>query len=230
MPAVAAARGPTSPGPRGAVRPDPLEQLFDERRVLIECRAVMTGPRPIPGDPVVRQLRRRQDREALVVGLEQRPFLVQQAVRPLPPIAVDPGKQDEIVIATGDLERVELERGDALDHGHHTGRLGRQGPGWSEEVADGQKAPGDGATDRQGLGHGPMVRGRNLPEPVGFIAGASRPYWTASLSLLSLGALSRSLPSRTLHVSADLFAEKALGLLDECNARILEPARGQRIA
>ena len=104
-----AARGSTSPG-QGAVRPDPLEQLLDERRVLIECRAIVTQPRPVPRDPVVRQLRRRQDREALVVGLEQRPLLVQEAVRPLAPVAGDPGEQHEVVVATGDLERVELER------------------------------------------------------------------------------------------------------------------------
>ena len=64
------------------------------------------------------------------------------------------------MVPTGDLERIELERAEALDDGHDAGRLGGQRPGRRQEVADGQEAPRDGATDRQGFGHTPIVRGR----------------------------------------------------------------------
>ena len=48
---------------------------------------------PVPGEAVPRQLGRGQDGEALVVGLEQRPLLVEQRVRPGPSVPGDPGER-----------------------------------------------------------------------------------------------------------------------------------------
>ena len=103
----------------------------------------MVADRPVPGDPEPGQLRRRQDREHLVVGLEERPVLVQQRVRPRPAVAGDAGEQDEIVVPAGDVDRVELDRAKAVEDGHDARRLGGQGPRRGEQVVEREVAPGD---------------------------------------------------------------------------------------
>jgi hypothetical protein len=55
--------------------------------------------------------------------------------RPLAPVPGDPGEEDEVVVATGDLEGVELEGADPVDDPEHALRLSRQGPRWGEEMA-----------------------------------------------------------------------------------------------
>jgi hypothetical protein len=121
----------------------------------------------VPGQPVERQLSRWNQRETLVVGLVQRPLLVEQGIRPFPPIAGDSGEEHEVVIPPGDLERVELERADPLDDGHHARRFGRQGAGRREEVADREEAPGDLGRDRQGWGHVGMIGDQTCQVPSG---------------------------------------------------------------
>ena len=73
--------------------------------------------------------------EALVVRLVQAPVLVQPVVGPLAPVAGDAREQDEVVVPAGDLERVELERAEAVDDPQDALRLGRQRAGGREEVA-----------------------------------------------------------------------------------------------
>ena len=67
----------------GPGRPDPVEQLVDEGGMLVEGALLVTDPRPVPVDPVPGQLGRRDEREALVVRLEQRSLLVEEGVRPV---------------------------------------------------------------------------------------------------------------------------------------------------
>jgi hypothetical protein len=104
---------------------------------------------------VIRQLAERQNRKAFVVRLEEESLLVQEPVRPGALIAVDPSEKDEVVVAACDFERIELEGPDPLDDRHDAGALGGQRTRRREEMANGEKAPGDRATDRQGLGHAP---------------------------------------------------------------------------
>ena len=60
------------------------------------------------------------------------------------------------MVATGDIERVELERADPVDDGHDARRLRRQRPGRGEEVAKDEEAAGDVAGDasRPAADHG----------------------------------------------------------------------------
>ena len=109
-----------------AVGPDPLEELGDERGVLVERAGVMASRAAIPGDPVVGQLGRRDEAQALVVRLVEGPLLVEQGVGPLAPVALDPGEQHQVVVPPGDLERIELERSEPGDDGHDAGGSRRQ--------------------------------------------------------------------------------------------------------
>ena len=106
--------------------PDPLEQLGDELGVVVELAVPVRRRVAVPADPVVGQLRRRQQRQALVVGLVEPPFPVEQVIRPLSAVAVDARGEDEVVVAPGDVERVELERAEPRDDGLDRLRLGRQ--------------------------------------------------------------------------------------------------------
>ncbi|MEP6639707.1 MAG: hypothetical protein ABJC39_10200, partial [Chloroflexota bacterium] len=85
--------------------------------MLDERGRAVPGPMGVPADPVVGELRSGQQREALVVGLVQPAILVQERLGPGAPIAGDPREQDEVVVAAGDLERVELERAESLHDG-----------------------------------------------------------------------------------------------------------------
>ena len=139
-----ASRGSTSVDDSGPLVADPLEQLLDERRVLVERAAAVRLVAAVPRDPVPRQLGRRHDREHLVVRLVQRAVAVQELVRPGAPVAVDARQQRQVVVAAGDVDRVELQRPEAVDDAHHRRRLGRQRPRRREEVAGDEEPPRDG--------------------------------------------------------------------------------------
>ena len=80
---------------------------------------------PVPGQPVPRQLGGRHDRELLVVRLVEDAVLVQPSLGPFAPVAGDPRQEDQVVVAAGDLERVELERPDPVHDPEHALRAGR---------------------------------------------------------------------------------------------------------
>ena len=48
------------------------------------------------------------------------------------------------MVPAGDLERIELERAEPVEHGEDPGRLGRQRARRREEVVDREEAAGDG--------------------------------------------------------------------------------------
>ena len=98
-------------------RPDPVHELLDEGRMLVERATVVPESRAVPRDPVPGQLGRRNEREALVVDLEQGPLLVQEAVRHLPTVGRHAGQEHEVVVPTSDLDRVELDRAQPVEHG-----------------------------------------------------------------------------------------------------------------
>ena len=147
-------------GRQRAVAPDAVEQFLDQRCVYVEgARAVLALAEHVPRDAIPGHLRGRDDGQALVVGLVERPRPVQVAVGPVTAVAIDPGAQDEVVVATGDVEWIELERPDPVDDGHHAGR----GRGAASAAASGG---GAGRGNRRAVARsramgsvtGPMVR------------------------------------------------------------------------
>ena len=82
------------------------------------------------------------DPQTLVVGLVQGARVVQVCVRPAPAVAIDAGCQDQVVVAPGDLERVELERAQPIHHPKH-GR--RDLPAARAAAPRGGARPGSGA-------------------------------------------------------------------------------------
>ena len=153
------------------VAPDPLEELLDVVAVLVERRsASWARAGPVPGEPVPGQLAGRQDAQALVVGLEQEAPLVEQAIGPGAPVAGDAGVEDEVVVAPGDLERVELERAEAVDD-REDALLGR--PAASAAGRGGGGGRGSAArrrADRAGAERGHRAGDRSR-SPAGRVAG-----------------------------------------------------------
>ena len=122
---------------------------------------------PVPGDAVPRQLGGRDEGEALVVGLVDPALLVQEGVGPLAAIAGDPRRQDEVVVAPGDLERVELDRTEPLEDGLDRRRLGRQRPRRRQQMAAHEEPARGRAVDRLGgRGHSADGSGTSLPGSV----------------------------------------------------------------
>ena len=119
-----------------------------------EDLALVGAAGPVPGQAMPGQLARREDAEALVVGLEQEAPLVEQVVRPRAPVAGDAGVEDEVVVAPGDLERVELQGAEAIHDGEDALLGGRQRARRGEEVAEHQEAPRDGGGQRVRGGRG----------------------------------------------------------------------------
>ena len=140
-----------------AVGPDPLEELLDERGVLVEDAAVVRGAVEVPGDPEPGQVGRGDEAQALVVGLVENPLVVEEIVGQLAAVARDAGEEDEVVVSTGDLEGVELDRAEPLENGQDPVATGRQGPRRGEVVAQGEEPARGRGRDRQGRGHRPMV-------------------------------------------------------------------------
>ena len=124
----------------GTLGRDRGQQLLRQRGLLGQQPARPAGAQCRPGDPVVGQLACGQQVERLVVGLEEQAPAVEQLVGQLAPVAADPGRQDQVVVSAGHLERVELERAEPVHHGHDALGRGRQGARRREQVADGQEA------------------------------------------------------------------------------------------
>ncbi len=98
----------------GAVAPDPVEELGDVVAVVAEGLALVGTACAVPGEAVPWQLAGREDAETLVVGLEEEAAVVQQVLGPRSPVAGDARVEHEVVVAAGHLERVELERAEAV--------------------------------------------------------------------------------------------------------------------
>ena len=127
-----------------AVAPDPLEELGDVVAVVAEGLALVGAARPVPGEAVPGQLAGREDAETLVVGLEEEAAVVQQVVGPGSPVAGDAGVEHEVVVAAGHLERVELQRAEAVNDRENALLGVRQRPRRGEEMPEHQEAPRDG--------------------------------------------------------------------------------------
>ena len=146
-------------GGEATVPADAVQQLLHERRVLVERAAIVPGAGTIPGQAVERQLRGGQDAEALVVGLEQEPPLVQERVRHLAAVAGNACLEDQVVVAAGDLERVELERPKALEHPQHALLARRQRPRRRQQVAKDKEPTGNRGRDDPRRRRGGLCRG-----------------------------------------------------------------------
>ena len=143
-------------GRQRPVRANPPEQLLDQGRVLLKGAAAVNRLGQVPGDPVPGELSSGEDREPIIVRLEKDSILVQEPIRPGALVASDPGGKGEVVIAAGHIQRVELERAEALDHAHHARGLGWQVARRRQQVAEHEVAAGDVARDgvRSGSGGG----------------------------------------------------------------------------
>ena len=112
--------------------------------VVPEDLALVGAAGPVPGEAVPRQLTGREDAETLVVGLEEEAAVVQQVVGPGSPVAGDAGVEHEIVVAAGHLERVELQRAEAVNDRENALLGVRQRPRRGEEMPEHQEASRDG--------------------------------------------------------------------------------------
>ena len=101
-----------------------IQQLPDQCRVLLERRVRVPCVAQIPTDPVPRQLRGRDQAQAFVVGLVERTLSVQKVVGPLAAVAADARQKGEVVIPAGHVDRIELQRAQAVEDAHDAGRLG----------------------------------------------------------------------------------------------------------
>ena len=136
-----------------SVAPDPLQELLDERGVLVEGPALVRSAGPVPGQPVPRELGQRQQAEALVVGLEEDAVLVEERIGRGSPVVADPGEEHEIVVAPGHLEGIELDGAQPVEHREHALAADGQIPGRTQEVAACQEAPGGRGRHGPGWGH-----------------------------------------------------------------------------
>ena len=100
-------------------------------------------------------------RQLLVVRLVQDAVPYSSVVGPLAAVAGDPREQRQVVVAPGDLDRVELERAEPVDDAHDRGGLGGQRTRRREEVAGDEEPARDLARDVAdgGVVTRPMLRG-----------------------------------------------------------------------
>ena len=131
-----------------ALRPDPVEQLIDERSMFVERGLFVPYPRAVPVDPVPGELGRRDEREALVVRLEEGSLLIEEMVRHLPSVAGHARQEHEVVVPADDVDRVELDRAEPVEHREDAVRPRRERPRRREEVVDREVAAGDLAGDQ----------------------------------------------------------------------------------
>ena len=106
--------------------PDALEDLGHDPGVGCKGFVLMPDEVLIPGLAVPRKFGGREQAQALVERLEQHPVVIEQRLGDLPPVARDPRQQDEVVVPTRDLQRVELDRPQAGEDGQHALPAGRQ--------------------------------------------------------------------------------------------------------
>ena len=139
------------------VRPDPLEELLDERRVLVEDAAGLLGAVEIPRDPEEGQVGRRDDAEALVVGLVEDALLVEERVGQLAAVARNAGEENEVVVPAGDLERIELDRAEPLEDGQDPSRPGGRDRGGARKWRSARNRRAVSGVIVEGRGHRPMV-------------------------------------------------------------------------
>ena len=140
-------------GPFGRYR---RQHFLGEGRLLAdELPGPAIGP-VLPGNAVVGQLTRRQQIEGLVIGLEQEPAAVQQLVCEVAAVTGHAGLEDQVVVAAGDVERVELKRAQTIDHDQNALRRCGQRTWRRQQVTDGQKPARDRETDE--LGHSAIVQ------------------------------------------------------------------------
>ncbi len=120
--------------------------------VLRGHAVVLEGTLPV--DAVPGQLRRGQEAEALVEGLVKLARVVEERVRPLRAVALDACVQDQIVVAPGNAERVELDRTEGRKGSSHAVRPRRQGARRREQMATHQEAARRGRADApDGVAH-----------------------------------------------------------------------------
>ena len=134
------------------VQTDPLEHLLGRLGVLGEdARRVQAQRAPEP-----RVLARQHEREPLVVRLEDlAPFVEELAPRRV--VVGNARVQDEIVVAAGDRERVELDRPPAPEDLECPVRAGLERARGREHVACDEKAPCVGGRDVHGRGRYPAL-------------------------------------------------------------------------
>ena len=146
-------------GAQRPLGPDAAEDLVDEFGVAREDPGLVGRVMPIPGLAEPGQFVGGQEAEALVVGLEQRPLVVEQRLRKRAPVVGDACRQHQVVVAAGHLERVELDGAQPLEDREHALRRRRQRARRVEQVAADEEAPGGiaGDADRRGR-HPAMVR------------------------------------------------------------------------
>jgi hypothetical protein len=118
------------------VRPDPLEHALDDVRVLGEDARRARAPRR----PEPRVLARQDEREPLVGRLEDLAPLVEE-LAPARVVAGDARVEDEVVVAAGDRERVELHRPPAAEDLERAVRAALERARGGEHVACDEKSP-----------------------------------------------------------------------------------------
>ena len=84
-------------------------------------------------------------------------LVVQQRIGPRPAIAIDAGGQHQVVVAAGDVQRIELQRPEALDDRPHRIGLWREAAWRRQEVARDEESARGRTVDGAGIGHPPMV-------------------------------------------------------------------------
>lgn len=122
------------------VRPDALEHAVGHRGVLGEGRGVEAGPLAAPVRTEPRELARRNERQRLVGRLEDLTAFVEQ-VAPGGLVVGDARVQHEVVVAAGDLDRVELDRPELPEDLEHPVEASLDRPRGCEEVPCDEKPP-----------------------------------------------------------------------------------------
>ena len=141
---------------------DPLEDLRRDIGVLGEDPLLEPWLVELPRHAVPRQLARRQQRQALVVCLEELAARVEEILAPGRVVVGDARMQHEIVIAARDRQRVELDRAEPAEDLAHRLQTTGNGSRRREQVARDEEAS---------CGFGGDLHLRRLTTPWG-IAGA----------------------------------------------------------
>jgi len=120
---------------------DPLEHLSGHRRVVGERRVVEPGPLAAHDVAKPGELRRRDERERLVAGLEDLAPLV-ELVAPGGLVAGYARVEHQVVVPARDRDRVELDRAELPDHLEHRVGASFQRARGRQEVPRDEEAAG----------------------------------------------------------------------------------------